>query len=143
MCIPNSSLNRGTPKRKPSDIYRNASRLHFSIYIHTHTHISQLTSAPARDSPTGHSKTDSADCDSVAEGDETTCALVQSAQTSHHSWERQNTHVHSTHRHLLSPIMSQTHVHLLYFVGIIEGITGQAILLTDVITKDRTQKTGK
>ena len=39
--------------------------------------------------------------------------------------------------------MSQTHVHLLYFVGIIEGITGQAILLTDVSTQDGTQKTGK
>ena len=36
MCIPNPSLNRGTPKRKPSDIYRNANRLQFSIYIHTH-----------------------------------------------------------------------------------------------------------
>ena len=93
MCIPNPSLNRGTPKRKPSDIYRNANRLQFSIYIHTHTHTYLPTYLC---SSKGQSRRALQDWLSRLwlcgwrGWDDNTCALVQSAQTSHHSWERQN-----------------------------------------------------
>ena len=119
MCIPNSSLNRGTPKRKPSDIYRNASRLHFSIYIHTHTHthththISQLTSAPARDSPAGHSKTDSADCNSVAEGDETTTLVHWCSQRRHHiTAGKDKTHTCTQHIDISYPLLCYKHTYI-------------------------------